>query len=161
MQGTASLGTIVHARGFTEYEGRAVKAAVVVRPVDNRTIDSSVANGAFDLDVFFPDNRCSVGNVAGGVLFIDADGNGTCDPATDFVYFWRALSGPGSGTCNVIDLTPLSPRCVSYGEGDAQLLEAAQMVCPAVDSCLVFCPSSTGTGGSNMTCPAGGAGGGG
>jgi hypothetical protein len=163
-QGTSSVGTVVHAQGFTAYDGRAVKAAFTRGGGGEiRTAETLVQNGVFNLDFLFATTTCNLGgnSTAGGALYIDIDGNSTCNPAADFVFVWGATGGP-PGTCFPVTLTPQSEQCASLdfpGTADAALT-AAQSVCPAVGNCLDFCGPRTGTGGSSQVfCPTGGTGG--
>jgi len=164
-QGTTSVGTVVHAQSFTAYEGRMVKAAFT-EGGEVRTATTSVTNGAFDLDFLFASMTCNLGadTAAGGALYIDVDGNSSCNPTTDFVFVWGARGGP-AGTCRPIALTPQSAKCDSltsfFPRSDEPALSAAQAVCPAVGNCLDFCePQTQGTGGStSVYCPTGGTGG--
>jgi hypothetical protein len=162
-QGTSAVGSVVHATGFGAYESRAVRAAftqsVGAGPTISRT--TRVSQGAFDVDVLFANDGCNLGatSFAGGALYIDANGDGRCDPAVDFLFVWVATGGP-PGTCNPVDLTPTSEHCSLGSYRNDLALAAAQAVCPAVGSCLGICGAgNTGAGGSSPgLCADGGAG---
>ena len=155
-----SVGSVVHARGFTGYESRTVNAVFAVGD-ERLTTTTTVRGGAFDLDFLFAITDCNLGanSYAGGAFTIDVDGDGTCDPTVDRVFVWGASGGP-PGTCRPIDVTPQSPACnlSTYG-GNSDALAAAQAVCPAVGSCLALCsPPTSGAGGAPALCGGGAAG---
>jgi hypothetical protein len=155
-QGTISVGSIVHGQGFQAYEGRPVTAAFGVL-----TGATTIANGSFNFDFLLASTTCNLGgdSSAGGAVFIDANGDGTCDLADDLVFAWVARGGPG-GTCASTTFTATGPRCVLAYPGDTGALAAAQAVCPGVGNCFDFCgPQNTGTGGFASLCPVGGSGG--
>jgi len=143
--------TVVHGRGFTAYEGRAVTAVFLDGTHVAATQATSVSGGAFDLQ-FPADGACADGgSVSGaGALYIDADGDGVCNPATDYLYVWPAFGT--AGTCGTIDLSPQSINCGGGTDNPYFMLyEAAQAVCPATGECLT-CPRSSPDAGTTSTC---------
>jgi hypothetical protein len=144
---------VIRAQAFTAYEGRPVKAAFVYsttgRPTETRTRETSVSGGAFDLDFQTDDPICPGPGSAGGTgaIFIDVDGDGVCNPSTDYLYLWSGLATKGS-RCATFDLTPQSAPCGGE-DADANFyafLDAAKAVCPAIKDCLSC------DGGQSYTC---------
>src|SRR4029077_9821077 len=136
-QGTFSVGTIIHGQGFDAYEGSTVKAAFAqYSGVQVLTADAPIIAGVFHFDFLFPSSTCNLGAnaTAGAAVFVDTNGDATCDPATDLVFAFVAYGGPG-GTCATTRLMPADPRCTLSYPGDVAALTAAQTVCPAVGTC--------------------------
>lgn len=157
-QGTFSVGSVLSASGFDDFEGKPVHAAFT-RSQQTRTATTSVQAGRFDLDFLFASYSCNLGagSRASAALYIDVDANGSCNPEVDSLYLWGALGGP-AGTCRTLELTPESPRCASdYGDAvgpDRELLAAAQAACPAVGDCLQACGTAPNdAGGASAACP--------
>jgi hypothetical protein len=153
-QRTASVGSVVHARGLSSLEGRVVKAAFTLAfGSEVKTTTTVVSGGAFDLDFLFASTACNLGAsfFGAGAFYIDADADGACDPAVDRMFVWGAWGGPG-GTCSEIEFTPQSPACKLGYSTSGPALTAAQTICPAVGSCFAFCgsqnPQNWGTGGT-------------
>ena len=155
--GGQSVTSVVHARGFTAYEGLPVKAVFLystsAAPDGQTTRETSVSGGAFDLDFPPASPTCAETFQANGAgaIYIDTDGDGVCNPAVDYLYAWSALGAAG-GTCATIDLTPQSPNCEGgYQHVDFMVLEAVRIVCPVTQGCL-SCPPSSPDAGVITTC---------
>jgi hypothetical protein len=131
--------SVVHGRGFAAYEGRTVKAvfryATSQLPETLTTLETSVSGGAFDFAFVADPPTCLVAGGTIGFIYIDADGDGVCSPSADYIYAWSG-DGPGGSACGTIDLDPQSPSCTRPGGVDANILEFAQMACPATNGCL-------------------------
>jgi len=152
--GGESVTRVVHARGFSAYEGRPVKAIFLYSGTTKDPMsETSVSGGAFDLD-FAPDYAACADRMfmnGAGAIYIDTDGDGVCNPAVDYVYAWSALGAAGP-TCATLDLTPETPNCLGASSGaDFKFLEATMRVCPALAGCY-GCPGPSPDAGAVVTC---------
>jgi hypothetical protein len=82
-------------------------------------------------------------------VFVDVNGDGTCDPTLDLIYVWTASGGP-AGTCALKTLTPSSQQCMATNLHDVELL-AVQTVCPAL-TCSPVCALNLGGGSAPSIC---------
>ena len=135
--GTLAVETEVQASGFDYPDGTVVRAT------------DSIEDGAFSFAFNQPSEACNLqGTIEEAAAFyIDANGDGACSLAEDYVFVWLAYSGvgypsPASSSGPRFSISPSSPRCPMY-TGDAdRAVDVVRRLCREIGSCVPFCSAS-------------------
>jgi hypothetical protein len=101
---------------------------------------TSIQNGEFQIAFDSPLEGCNLGanRVEPIALYVDVDGDGACDLATDEVFVTSATGGP-SGPRNQLILSPSIDHCPPSGFYVSGQLDAVRRLCPDAGDCLPFC----------------------
>jgi hypothetical protein len=142
--------TRVQGEGFDYPDGTDVTGTVGYRPSETATATASLAGGSFALEFPGPIASCATATLS-FALYVDVNGDGSCQLATDDVFVRSA--NPESGSFAPLSLSRDSERCPALSAFRApDVVAAARRLCPEIGDCLPFCsepePTATSPAGS-------------
>jgi hypothetical protein len=143
--------TRVLGEGFDYPDGTDVTGTVGYLPSETATATASLAGGSFALEFPAPIVTCASISLS-FALYVDVNGDGTCQLATDDV-FVRSANQETFGSFAPLSLSRDSERCPALSALRApDVVAAARRLCPEIGDCLPFCsepePTATSPAGS-------------
>jgi hypothetical protein len=131
------MGTLVSGEGFDYPDGTAVTATV--GPDASETATTSLEDGTFDFDFPAPLAACGLPTLS-VALYIDVDGDGSCQLAADDVFVRAVRPGTTAGSYAALSVSQDSERCPAlFAAAAPNVVAAARRLCPEIGVCLPFC----------------------
>ena len=131
-QGTLSVTTEVQASGFDYSDGMVVHATFGSYTPQNAS--DIIEDGAFSFSFDQPSTACSIGQrlTEPAAFYIDANGDGTCNLAEDYVFIWFAPA--------LLSISASSQRCPPPENEYVtdRVVDAVRRLCPEIGSCIPF-----------------------